>query len=135
LYSPSPDPTVSPGTHPAPDVRGANSETGSCRGIQFNGTPSFDPTGGWHVSSGSADYGYKRLTKTIDLSGRSAAELAFKNYRDIRTGSGGEPTEAWRRRPLSRGRGVGTLRGHESPRPPGAAIRQNTPTRRTDAEP
>ena len=57
----------------------AGSEFGSDRGIEFNRKPSFDPpTGDWYVASGSANYGYKRLTKTIDLTGKSAAELAFK---------------------------------------------------------
>jgi len=57
----------------------AGTEFGSDRAIAFNRKPSFDPpTGDWYVSSGSANYAYKRLTKTVDLSGRDAAELAFK---------------------------------------------------------
>ena len=30
------------------------------------------------MSSGSSNYGCKRLTKTVDLTGRDAAELPFK---------------------------------------------------------
>jgi hypothetical protein len=57
----------------------AGTEFGSDRAIAFNRKPSFDPpTGDWYMSSGSANYGYKRLTTTVDLTGRDAAELAFK---------------------------------------------------------
>jgi len=57
----------------------AGTEFGSDRAIAFNRKPSFDPpTGDWYMSSGSANYAYKRLTRTVDLTGRDAAELAFK---------------------------------------------------------
>jgi hypothetical protein len=57
----------------------AGTEFGADRAIAFDRKPSFDPpTGDWYMSSGSANYGYKRLTKTVDLTGRDAAELAFK---------------------------------------------------------
>lgn len=57
----------------------AGTEFGSDRAIAFNRKPSFDPpTGDWYMTSGSANYAYKRLTKTVNLTGRDAAELAFK---------------------------------------------------------
>ena len=57
----------------------AGTEFGLDRAIAFNRKPSFDPpTGDWYMSSGSANLGYKRLTTTVDLTGRDAAELAFK---------------------------------------------------------
>ncbi|GAA2084833.1 M14 family metallopeptidase [Actinomadura alba] len=38
----------------------------------------FDPrTGAWYVYSQSADMSYKRLTRTVDLTGKSAGELTF----------------------------------------------------------
>ena len=65
----------------------AGTEFGSDRAIAFNRKPSFDPpTGDWYMSSGSANYGYKRLTKTVDLSGRDAAELSFKFSYDTEPG-------------------------------------------------
>jgi hypothetical protein len=65
----------------------AGTEFGSDRAIAFNRKPSFDPpTGDWYMSSGSANYGYKRLTKTVDLTGRDAAELAFKISYDTEPG-------------------------------------------------
>ncbi|CAA9516552.1 MAG: putative zinc-binding carboxypeptidase [uncultured Solirubrobacteraceae bacterium] len=57
----------------------AGTEFGSDRAIAFDRKPSFDPpTGDWYMSSGSANYAYKRLTRTVDLTNREAAELAFK---------------------------------------------------------
>ena len=57
----------------------AGTEFGSDRAIAFDRAPAFDPpTGDWYMSSGSSNNGYKRLTKTVDLTGRDAAELAFK---------------------------------------------------------
>jgi hypothetical protein len=65
----------------------AGTEFGSDRAIAFNRKPSFDPpTGDWYMSSGSDNYSYKRLTKTVDLTGRSAAELAFKLSYDTEAG-------------------------------------------------
>ena len=64
----------------------AGTEFGSDRAITFNRKPSFDPpTGDWYMSSGSASYAYKRLTTTVDLGGRDAAELAFKISFDTET--------------------------------------------------
>jgi hypothetical protein len=65
----------------------AGTEFGSERAIAFNRKPSFDPpTGDWYMSSGSANYAYKRLTKTVDLTGRDAAQLAFKLSYDTEAG-------------------------------------------------
>ena len=65
----------------------AGTEFGADRAITFNRKPSFDPpTGDWYMSSGSDNYGYKRLTTTVDLTGRDAAELAFKISYDTEPG-------------------------------------------------
>ena len=42
------------------------------------GSAPFDPrTGSWYVTSGQADSAYKRLTRTVDLTGASSGELRF----------------------------------------------------------
>lgn len=47
--------------------------------IKFNRPPAFDPPTGTHYAfSQAADDSYKRLTKTIDLTGKSSASLTFK---------------------------------------------------------
>ncbi|WP_246082727.1 M14 family metallopeptidase [Nonomuraea diastatica] len=47
------------------------------------GSP-FDPhSGSWDVYSGIADVSWKRLTKTVDLTGRSGGELSFWTSYDI----------------------------------------------------
>lgn len=47
------------------------------------GSP-FDPrTGQWFMSAGTPDRSYRRLTKTIDLTGTSAAELSFWTSYDL----------------------------------------------------
>ena len=47
------------------------------------GSP-FDPrTGLWFMSAGTADRSYRRLTKTIDLTGKTAAELSFWTSYDL----------------------------------------------------
>ncbi|NJP32600.1 M14 family metallopeptidase [Micromonospora thermarum] len=48
------------------------------------GAAPFDPrTGDWYLWSGQADESYKRLTRTIDLTGASNAELRFFTSYDI----------------------------------------------------
>ena len=65
----------------------AGTDFGSDRAIAFDRKPSFDPpTGDWYMSSGASNYGYKRLTRTVDLTGRDAAELAFKFSFDTEPG-------------------------------------------------
>jgi hypothetical protein len=45
---------------------------------QLEGGAAFDPrTGSWYAYSQSADEGYKRLTRTIDLTGATSGELRF----------------------------------------------------------
>ncbi|WBB46654.1 M14 family zinc carboxypeptidase [Verrucosispora sp. WMMA2044] len=46
----------------------------------------FDPrTGEWYLFSGQSDESYKRLTRTVDLTGASSAELRFFTSFDIET--------------------------------------------------
>ncbi|MEU8193892.1 M14 family zinc carboxypeptidase [Microbispora amethystogenes] len=45
---------------------------------QYAGGSPFAPhTGAWDVQSGQADQSYKRLTRTIDLTGKTSGELSF----------------------------------------------------------
>ncbi|MBC6456763.1 immune inhibitor A [Actinomadura sp. HBU206391] len=47
----------------------------------------FDPrTGAWYAYSQSADMSYKRLTRTVDLTGKSAGELTFSASYDTEAG-------------------------------------------------
>jgi murein tripeptide amidase MpaA len=44
----------------------------------YEGGRPFQPhTGGWYVWSQQADEGYKRLTRTVDMTGQSSGELSF----------------------------------------------------------
>ncbi|QGN49554.1 zinc carboxypeptidase [Micromonospora sp. WMMC415] len=53
-------------------------------GWERPGAAPFDPrTGDWYLWSGQADESYKRLTRTIDLTGASSAELRFFTSYDI----------------------------------------------------
>ncbi|MEV1143633.1 M14 family zinc carboxypeptidase [Micromonospora sp. NPDC049799] len=48
------------------------------------GAAPFDPrTGDWYLWSGQADESYKRLTRTVDLSGATSGELRFATSYDI----------------------------------------------------
>ena len=47
----------------------------------------FDPhTGDWYAYSQAADVSYKRLTRTVDLTGKSGGELAFSTSYDTEAG-------------------------------------------------
>jgi hypothetical protein len=47
--------------------------------VKIDGPPAFDPpTGSHYVYSHQADSSYKRLTRTIDLTGKTSASLQFK---------------------------------------------------------
>jgi hypothetical protein len=51
--------------------------------IKFNRPPSFDPPTGTHyLYSQAADESWKRLTRTVDLTGKKAGELTFKTSFD-----------------------------------------------------
>ena len=51
---------------------------GSRPAIKFDRPPSFDPPTGTHYAfSQAANRSYKRLTKTVDLTGKSTADLSF----------------------------------------------------------
>ncbi|MGN9777412.1 M14 family zinc carboxypeptidase [Micromonospora sp. H33] len=53
-------------------------------GWERPGAAPFDPrTGDWYLWSGQADESYKRLTRTIDLTGASSGELRFFTSYDI----------------------------------------------------
>ncbi|MGH3391099.1 MAG: hypothetical protein ACRDOO_19700, partial [Actinomadura sp.] len=56
-------------------------------GWQRPGGAPFDPrTGDWYAYSQSADVSYKRLTRTVDLTGKSAGELSFFTSYDTEAG-------------------------------------------------
>ncbi len=53
--------------------------------VRPGGAP-YDPhTGGWYVYSRQDDVSYKRLTRTVDLTGASSGELSFWTSYDIET--------------------------------------------------
>ncbi|MDG4798706.1 M14 family metallopeptidase [Micromonospora sp. WMMD1082] len=55
-------------------------------GWQRPGGAPFDPrTGDWYLHSGQSDDSYKRLTRTVDLTGASSGELRFFTSFDIET--------------------------------------------------
>ena len=55
--------------------------------IKVNGPPAFDPpTGNQYVYSQQADSAYKRLTRTVDLAGKTSGELKFKVSYDTEPG-------------------------------------------------
>lgn len=56
-------------------------------GYEFNGPPPFGPFGGdYYAAAVHVDDGWQRLTQVIDLTGATAAELAFKLSYQIETG-------------------------------------------------
>jgi hypothetical protein len=55
--------------------------------IKFDRPPSFDPPTGTHYAfSQASNQAYKRLTKTVDLTGKSAADLQFTTSYDTEPG-------------------------------------------------
>jgi hypothetical protein len=55
--------------------------------IKVDGPPAFDPpTGSQYVYSQQADSAYKRLTQTVDLTGKASGELKFKVSYDTEAG-------------------------------------------------
>ena len=55
--------------------------------IKVNGPPAFDPpTGSQYVYSQQANSSYKRLTRTVDLTGKSSGALSFKVSYDTEAG-------------------------------------------------
>jgi hypothetical protein len=55
--------------------------------IQVNGPPAFDPpTGSQYVYSQQANSSYKRLTRTVDLTGKANGSLSFKVSYDTEAG-------------------------------------------------
>ena len=59
----------------------------SQQAVKLDRPPAFDPPTGTHYAfSQASNEGYKRLTKTIDLTGKSAAELSFTASFDTEPG-------------------------------------------------